>query len=89
MNHHKLCQNHIDKINNFLLKHLSGEGLENWDSYKSQTMFFKIIFEKKIRNPIVFWNIAEMKHPNLSKVFICHFRLEFCESQFLIIKRVK
>lgn len=64
----KLSKSDLDEINNFLFKNLNCEGIEDWDAFKNRGKFFKDLFEKGKMDPLVFWNMADMKHPNLAKL---------------------
>lgn len=66
----KLSNIHKDKINNFLFKELNCTGIEEWDSFRNKTSFFKNLYEKGIKKPLVFWNMAAMKLPTLSNLAI-------------------
>ena len=77
----KLSSIQNDKINNFLFKLLDGTGIEDWDNFRNRTTFFRILYEKKITKPLVFWNTAEMKHPNLAKLAIKLLRIPASSAQ--------
>lgn len=63
----KLNNEHDDIIFEFLFQNLDGTGIEEWDHYRHKTGFFQTLFEKDIQKPLVFWNMAEMKYPTLTK----------------------
>jgi len=70
LNNSKLGDEHNNIIFEFLFTSLNGAGLEEWDSFKKKSGFFKRLYEKEIKSPLVFWSLAEMKYPNLSKIAI-------------------
>lgn len=66
----KLNNAHKQIINNFVFNKLDCTGLEEWDSFKRKTSFFRKLFEKGIKRPLVFWNMAAMHYPTLSNLAI-------------------
>lgn len=52
----------------FMFKNLDGNGLEEWDSFRHKKGFFQKLYEKDIKNPFVFWSLAAIKFPSLSKL---------------------
>lgn len=65
----KLSNQQTDEINTFLFKHLNADGLEEWDNFSERKSFFNTLYETNTKKkPMVFWNLAEMKQPILSKL---------------------
>lgn len=64
----KLSQQQKERIFEFLFRNLDGQGIEDWDSFRNKSGFFKMLCEKNIEKPNVFWNMAEFKHPGLAKL---------------------
>ena len=65
-----LNKNHLMDVNNFLLKNLNSDGLEEWDKFKSKEGVFQCLYEKGIQCPILFWKTAEFYAPTISKIAI-------------------
>lgn len=64
----KLTAAQNEVVYQFLFKHLNNDGIEDWDCFNRKINFFQLLYEKDIKKPIVFWNMAAMKHPNLSSL---------------------
>lgn len=67
-NNDKLSKDQNDIINNFLFRNLDADGIEEWDSFRNNSGLFMQLKEKGVIKPLVFWNMAEMKYPQLAKI---------------------
>lgn len=63
----KLSNENKNAINNFLFKHLNGNGIEEWDKFNEKLGIFRLLEEKNIENPLTFWRMARNECPNLSE----------------------
>lgn len=55
-------------INYFLLESLDSNGIHEWNDFRKQKNIFNILRDKKIIDPHVNWETANIKAPNLSKI---------------------
>lgn len=66
----KLQKDQLDHINLFLFQQLNNAGIEDWHAFKTGTGFFQLLRKKNIENSLVFWGMAEIKHPTLARLAI-------------------
>lgn len=57
---------HKHKINNFLLKNLSHNGLNSKYDFENQKGIFNTLNDKQIQKPEVYWSLAKETHPELA-----------------------
>lgn len=63
-----LSASEMEKVNDFLIEKLDGDGLEDWDAFRSNTGIFLTLEQKKLSDPIAYWNTAKIKHPTLAQL---------------------
>lgn len=59
---------HNSIIFDFMLNNLNDDGLEEYDSFNNKTGYFKVVYAKEIKHPLVFWNLTKIKYPNLARL---------------------
>ncbi|RZC41577.1 hypothetical protein BDFB_011389 [Asbolus verrucosus] len=60
----------LDKINAFLFKQADNVGIEGWHKFNTKPGIFKILYDIKISQPLVFWRMAETEYPRLSSLVV-------------------
>lgn len=76
LSHQKLTQ-----IQDFLLENLDGDGIKDLNEYEAKASVFRTLFEKKIEDPIVFWNTAALRHKSLSSLALKLLRIPASSAQ--------
>lgn len=71
----------LEKVHEFLLESLDAEGINSLHNFKNNTGIFKTLNDKNVIDPIVFWNMSKIKHPNLSEIAIKLMQLPAASAQ--------
>lgn len=64
----KLSIDQLRAIQDFLLENLDAEGLNGYYEFQEKSGIFKTLFNKNITNPLIFWNMVKIYHPDLSRL---------------------
>lgn len=64
----KLSYDQKSQINSFLLHHFNSECLAEWDKFNTNSGIFKILKEKNVTNPFIYWRMAKMEYPVISNL---------------------
>lgn len=64
----KLSVEQLKVIQDFLVENLDADGMMSYYKYQKKSGIFKTLFDKNITNPLVFWSMANIHHPNLSSL---------------------
>lgn len=63
-----LSEKQLQEIHTFLLNTLDIKAIADFDKFKEKSGIFKTLFNKHIEDPILFWNMAKVYHPDLSSL---------------------
>lgn len=64
----KLNSEQMNSINDFLMDTLNAEGLREWDLFIRREGYFNLLMIKNVNDPYLFWRMASLKYPNISKL---------------------
>ncbi|EFN88852.1 hypothetical protein EAI_13643, partial [Harpegnathos saltator] len=70
---------------NFLLNILDEKGIVDLHTFNERTGIFQTLFKKHVEDPIIFWDMVKVYHPNLSSLAL---RLQEIPASSAQIERV-
>lgn len=65
-----LTEEQKNLVEEYFLQNLDGEGLTSLQKFYYNEDIFSILNDRNIHDPIIYWRLAERKHPVLSKLAI-------------------
>ncbi|EFN75163.1 hypothetical protein EAI_07121, partial [Harpegnathos saltator] len=80
-----LTTEQLKKIQVFLLNILDEKGIVDLHTFNERTGIFHTLFKKHVEDPIIFWDMVKVHHPNLSSLAL---RLQKIPASSAQIERV-